>query len=166
MGTTVQNLNFTRWIYELKYSCPNTFNEFVLVNRLDLYSTLNANRYELALIVEIEPFKGKNTNTKGASLYFRNCYPHDPKDETGLFPTRYENIYFGDLKFIGVDGNQKKVLVLFQIIPEYEQLIIDVFDSCYPIKSNERNQIINGHPWYKKSTPRDAFKVVQNFTGH
>ena len=156
MSSNVQNLNFTRWVYGLNYSCPNTFNEFILLNRVDLFSSLNANRYELALRVQLEPHKGINSKTKGAKMYFSNWFPHDPKDETGMFPTIFDNIYFGDLKFLAIDGEEKKVLVLFQILKEDEQLIIDVFDDYYTSNIKKLNKLLNSHSWHKKSTPRSA----------
>lgn len=156
MVSSVQNLDFSRYIYTLKYSCPNTFNEFVLLYRLDIHSSLAANRYEMANTVQIEPFKGINSNTKGAKLYFTNYYPHDPKDETGMFTTHLRNTYFGDLKFLSVPGDQKKVLVFFQIIPEEEQLIVDVFDDFYTTNRKERNALLDTHSWHKKSAQKSA----------
>ena len=151
MGLVVKNLNFTRYIYGLTYAC-GTFNEFKLIHRTIRYSTIDPNRFDLSYRVAIEPFKGINTNTKGAKYYFAHWEGNRMKDLTGLRSSFLENVFFGDLVFFDQDGNRNKVLLLFQILPIDEQLIVDVFDSYYPKNKKERNRIIDRHPWYKKST--------------
>jgi hypothetical protein len=159
MDIRLRNLAFTRWVYKVNYISP-VFIGFRLENRNDYYSSLHADRYELALAIEIEPFKGINTKTKGADLYLRNCINlHHPKDETGLFYTKYENIYFGDIRYKTSANENKKVLVFFQIIFNQNKIIIDVFDDYYSKSIKERNDILEVHPWYIKKAPiKSAYK--------
>lgn len=157
----VQNENFIRYIYCLKYSCSN-FDEYILNNRVTIYGILKTESIDMPIRVQIEPYKNINSNTSGAIHYLRNCFPHDPIDVTGLFPTMKNNIYYGDYK----KNVGAKVLILFQFILETKELIIDVFDNFYPINKTQLQELINGHYWHKKSTPKECLKVVQNFKGH
>lgn len=148
MDAQFKNLRFTRWVYKIKYLSP-VFIEYRLEHRIDAHSTLKTNRYDLAIRTEIEPFKNINSKTKGANLYFRNCIPHDPKDETGMFPTQYGGIYYGDILYF-INSQRMQVLVLFQIIDKENRMVVDVFDDFFTNKPEERNKIIKYHPWYEK----------------
>ncbi|MCB0747281.1 MAG: hypothetical protein KDC90_07435 [Ignavibacteriae bacterium] len=148
-----QQLCFTRWVYSLDYECLN-FRSYLKEHRNSFYSNLNTNRYELALNVEIEPFKNRNTKTKGVKLYFRNRFPfpYEAKDETGLRPTMFLDCYYGDIVYTNAENERNKVLVLFQVLKDEKKLIVDVFDGYYPKNTRERIKTIKQHEWYKKST--------------
>lgn len=171
MATNVQNYDFTRYVYQstfLSSENRNTFcnpekmqlvdyDQFILVNTIYPYGLQIRKRNNLCLKIKIEPFKGINTKTKGAVLYLQNEIPTG-KDETGLWPTKYENTYYGDFYEINANGEKTKDLILLQAVPETKQLIIDVYYGFYPKTSKERIQLIDGHTWHKKSTPRGALK--------
>ena len=135
MEKSVQN--FTRYIYSLHYACE-TFNEFKLIHRTILYSTLDPNRFDLAYRIELEPHKRVNSNSTGVKYYLAHFESNRMKDLTGLRYTHLHNILFGDLNFLDSQGYRKKVLLLCQILPQEKQLVIDVFDKYYPGKVSKQ----------------------------
>lgn len=151
MDAQLKNFQFTSWVFDVKYVAEK-FIEFRLDHQRDMYSSLSPERYKLGTITELEPFKKKNSKTKGTKIYFRNLLPHNPKDETGMFPTEYENIYYGDILYY-VNNERKQVLVFFQFVFEESKMIVDVFDDYFTKKQRERNQVLKLHPWYKKKAP-------------
>ena len=166
MATNVQNLNFTRYVYQntfLSMKYRNTFcnpekmqrgdfDQFVLVNTIYPSGLLVRKRNNLCPKITIEPHKGINTKTKGAVLYLQNEIP-TIKDITGLWPTKHDNTYYGDFYEVNGNGAKVKDLILFQAVPEIKELIIDVYYGYYPKTPKERIQLIDGHPWHKKTTP-------------
>jgi len=157
MDAQLKNFHFTSWVFDVNYLAEG-FIEFRLDKCKDTYSNLKPERYELSRITELEPFKNINSNTKNAAAYFRNCFPHDPKDETALFPTQYENIYYGDILY-DVNNKSKQVLVFFQLVFEESKMIVDVFDDYFTKKTQERNELLLRHPCYIKKAPaRSASK--------
>lgn len=165
MDAHLKNFHFTRWVYDVRYF-GKVFIEFSLDQRIDINSTLKPERYELAIRTELEPFKKINSKTKGANLYFRSCFPHDPKDETALFPTQYENIFYGDIIYYS-NNKRRKVLVFFQLVNDENRMIVDVFDEFYTKAPAERNKLLNWHPWYVKKAPLKSalksFKTLMAF---
>ena len=133
------------------------FDQFILSNTIYPYGLAVKRANKLSLRITIEPFKHLNSKSKGVIIYLQNDIPHN-QDETGLRPTKYANIYFGDLYKINDNGTKIKDLVLCQALPQTKQLIIDVYYGYYPNTANERIQVIDAHPWHKKTTPWGGLK--------
>ncbi len=153
MEGTVQNKTFTRYIYRLNY-CSTYFNEFVLLNQIDLYSSHSSNRFELNVRVQIEPFKGLGGSRTRARLYFSKMAGIEKIDITGMRSTKYISIFFGDANFYDITGKPKKVLILFQIDKQHEELIVDIFDHYYPSTTKERIRTIDDHPYHNEKGTR------------
>jgi hypothetical protein len=145
MATNVQDLNFTRYVYQfdfISHENSNTFcnpekmqrgdfDQFILVNTIYPFGLATRKRNNLCPKITIEPHKGINTKTKGAILYLQNEIPN-VKDETGLWPTKYDNTYYGDFYEVNSNGTKVKDLILLQAVPETKELFIDVFYGHYP----------------------------------
>ncbi len=80
-------------------------------------------------IVRIEDFKGKS-NATNIKDYFRlrttNNWATSEK-VTGLRPTKYERLYYGDRLHIG-----KKSLIIFRLSEDKTKLCVDYYRSFYP----------------------------------
>lgn len=68
MDAQLKNFYFTRWVYDVKY-LGKVFMEFTLDQRVDIYSTLKPERYQLAIHAELKPFKKVNSKARGAKQY-------------------------------------------------------------------------------------------------
>ena len=133
MDAITHSLNFTRYVYSLHYACEY-YNEFKLEHRTIKYSTIAPNRFDLALRIQLERYKGINSKSKGIKYYLSHFEGNRMKDLTGLRPTQLNNIFYGDLKYTDALGKVIKVLILVQILPENEELIADIFDWFYSKK--------------------------------
>ncbi|TLF46926.1 hypothetical protein [Maribacter aurantiacus] len=140
------------------------FDRFTLKNTIHPFGIRPNVENRLTVGIVLEPFKDCNTQTRGAILYLQT-EPY-ARDETGLFPTRFRNAYYGDLYEKHPDGTKSKDLLLFQFIEQTKELIIDAFYGYYPRSRKELTQLIDGHNWHKKNAPESVSKVVQNFDGH
>jgi hypothetical protein len=138
------------------------FDQFILVNTIYPYGLATRKRNNLCPKITIEPHKGINTKTKGAILYLQNEIP-DVKDETGLWPTKYDNTFYGDFYDFNNNGRKVKDLILLQAVLETKELIIDVYYDYYLKNQKERTRLIDGHPWYKKTTTRGGLKSFKTF---
>lgn len=133
------------------------FDQFILSNTIYPFGLVINRDNKLSLRITIEPFKGLNSKSQGVLLYLQNEVPCN-KDETGLRPTKYNDIYYGDFYKRNDNGTKTKDLVLCQAIPQTKQLIIDVYYGYYPKTSFERIQVIDGHLWHKKTTLKSGLK--------
>jgi hypothetical protein len=176
MDANVQN--FTRYFYQNKFTSSthrNTFSnpskmidgdfdEFILSNTVYPFGIDAKQENKLSVKLTIEPFKNRNTNSKGYVLYLQKNVPFC-KDVTGLRSCKFNYTYHGDIYEIEKKGFKKKELILFQVIPETRELIIDVFYGYYPVNKTELLKIINQHPWHKKTTVRGGLKSFKTFKG-
>tara|TARA_R110002050_G_scaffold17668_4_gene52187 strand:+ start:1519 stop:2058 length:540 start_codon:yes stop_codon:yes gene_type:complete len=165
MSTDVQNLHFTRYIYQNTYFSSkhrNTFcnpekmkqgdfDEFLLQNTIYPYGKIINRENKLSVHITIEPFKNCNTHTKHAILYLQTK-PNN-EDLTGLWFTGVLGTFYGD--FYKYDGRGKKIkdFVLFQVVPETKELVIDVYYGYFPANKIERLELIKNHLWHKKNHP-------------
>jgi len=176
MGANVQN--FTRYFYQNKFISSthrNTFSnptkmidgdfdEFTLSNTVHPFGIDAKQENKLSINITIEPFKRKNSNSRGDILYLQKNTTFC-EDVTGLRPCKYEDTYFGDIFEYSKDGVSSKDLILFQVLPETKELIIDVFYGYYPVNKTELLKNINEHPWHKKTTVRGGLKSFKTFKG-
>lgn len=174
MVSEVQNLNFTRYIYQNKFisnkdrntfynpckMIKGDFDEFVLANTIYPFGiAINRLNNKLSLHIIIEVLDSKS---KGVVFYLQNGVPNI-QDETGLRSTKFMHIYYGDFYKYNEDKTKNKDLVLCQVLQRTKELIIDVYYGNYPNSNKERIQLIDVHPWHKKTTPRSGLKSFKTF---
>jgi hypothetical protein len=140
------------------------FDEFTLMNTVHPFGIDVKQENKLSVKLTIEPFKDKNTNSKGYVLYLQKNMPFC-KDLTGLKPCKFNNTFYGDVFEINKQGLKTKELLLFQILPETKEIIIDVFYGFYPVSNKELFKIIDQHLWHKKTPIARGLKSFKTFKG-
>tara|TARA_R110002167_G_scaffold365859_1_gene591663 strand:+ start:3834 stop:4373 length:540 start_codon:yes stop_codon:yes gene_type:complete len=163
MSINVQNLNFTRYIYQNTFTSSkyrNTFcnpekmkqgdfDEFLLLNTIYPYGEVINRENKLSVHITIEPFKNCNTLTKDAILYLQTKPTNE--DLTGLWFTGLNRTFYGDFYKYDEGGKKIKDFVLFQAVPETKELVIDVYYGYCPKNKSERIKLIKNHLWHKKN---------------
>jgi hypothetical protein len=140
------------------------FDEFTLSNTVHPFGIDAKHENKLSVKITIEPFKSKNSNSRGNILYLQKNIPFC-EDVTGLRPCKYVDTYFGDIFEYSKEGVSSKDLILFQVLSETKELIIDVFYNYYPVNKTELLKNINQHSWHKKTTVRGGLKSFKTFKG-
>jgi hypothetical protein len=72
------------------------FDEFTLSNTVYPFGIDAKHENKLSVKITIEPFKSKNSNSRGNILYLQKNIPFC-EDVTGLRPCKYVDTYFGDI---------------------------------------------------------------------
>ena len=176
MSINVQDLNFTRYVYQntfISHKHRNTFcnphqmvrgdfDQFILSNTIRPFGIPIVRNNKLSLRITIEPFKHINSNSKGVLLYLQNEIPHN-QDESGLRRTKYKNLFYGDFYKLNKTGAKCRDLIICELDPKDKLLIIDVYYGYYPTTNKERETIINNHLWHKKTTPKSGLKSFKTF---
>lgn len=128
--------DFVRHIY-LRSDVLNSYDKYTISNRLEIGKT------KLSDLIRLEPFKGKS-NATGINTYLRTTEGGKwaKKPITGLRPHKKKFVFYGDHLV------RKKSLLIIQYSEDRKTLIIDYFNSFYPLNPTLRTELLNNHDYF------------------